>query len=149
MVSGFSFSRVARARSPFWLAVWGTRKGAPVLARSSNLHGQPPSFGSEGVGFQPIARSHHGTHTTKGKSALSLRTFYVVAHDVTLPNGGRLLDVPLSRQIQRASIARRVYRRIRRRNPGAVCVQVDQYLQGTRRPSHMRLVVDNTARGTS
>lgn len=55
------------------------------------------------------------------------RTFHYVGHDITLPDGKRLLSVPLSRQIQRASIARRVYRRIRRRHPDAFCVQVDRY----------------------
>lgn len=50
-VKWFAAFDILRSMDPFWRAVRGIRKGAPVLARSSHLHGLPPLLGSEGAGF--------------------------------------------------------------------------------------------------
>lgn len=46
LVSGFFYiPSCAGHGSQFWRAVRDTREGVPVLARSTNLHGLPPSLG--------------------------------------------------------------------------------------------------------
>lgn len=54
-------------------------------------------------------------------------TFYFVARDTKLPNGGMLLDARLSRQIDRLGILRRVLKRVRRDVPNAYVVQVKHF----------------------
>lgn len=56
-----------------------------------------------------------------------VRDIYYVAHDVSLPSGGRLCDVMLSREIKRIGVLRRVYKRVQRRVPQAVMVHAMQF----------------------
>lgn len=53
--------------------------------------------------------------------------FFCVAVDTKLPNGGTLIHDRRSRPIHRASIMRRVLKRIRRRLPDAYGLEIRRY----------------------
>ena len=57
---------------------------------------------------------------------LPTRHFFV-ACDSRLPSGQKLSDVPLSREIYRVGVLKRVLKRVRRDKPAAFSVEVRRY----------------------
>jgi hypothetical protein len=61
------------------------------------------------------------------RPATTPRRVYFVAVDSRQPNGQRLLNKPVSREVERVSVCRRVFKRLKRRIPDAFMVSVTQF----------------------